>query len=64
MAYSGARSGSRLMVALPAAVTLGLFGALLLASGTAQAHDHRIPQTVLKKGAKELQAGIPVGETG
>src|SRR4028118_1928097 len=62
-AYSGARSGSRLIVALLAAVTLGLFGALLLASGTAQAHDHQIPQTVLKKGAKELQAGILVKES-
>ena len=51
------------MVALPAAVTLGLFGALLLASGTAQAHDHRIPQTVLKKGANELQAGILIKES-
>src|SRR4028118_2319707 len=62
-AYSGARSGSRLIVALLAAVTLGLFGALLLASGTAQAHDHQIPQTVLKKGAKKLQTGILVGES-
>lgn len=47
-----------------AAMALGLLGVLLLlAPGPAQAHDHRIPNTVLKKGAKELQAGTLVKES-
>ena len=45
------------------AMSLGLFGVLLLASGPAQAHDHRIPETVLKKGARELQTGTRVFES-
>jgi len=60
--YTGARSGWRLVIALLAAVVLGLLG-VLLASGAAQAHDHQIPNTVLKKGAKELQAGLLVNES-
>jgi hypothetical protein len=51
------------VVALLAAMAVGLFGVLLLASGPAQAHDHQIPDTVLKKGAKELQAGTLVKES-
>ncbi len=34
--------------------------AVVAASVPASAHDHRIPQTVLKKSAKELQAGTRV----
>ena len=59
----GATGGWRLPVALLAAMAMGLFGVLLLASGPAQAHDHQIPDTVLKKGAKGLQAGILVKES-
>jgi hypothetical protein len=44
-------------------MAVGLLGVLLLASGPAQAHDHQIPNTVLKKGAKDLQAGILVKES-
>jgi hypothetical protein len=61
-AYMGTRSGSRLMVVFLASMALGLLG-ILLASGAAQAHDHQIPNTVLKKGAKELQAGTLVKES-
>ncbi len=58
----GAKAGWRLTAAL-AAMAVGLFGILLLASGPAQAHDHRIPNTVLMKGAKELQTGHRVIES-
>ncbi len=61
--YSRERTWPRLAGVLLAATALGLLGTLLLASGTAQAHDHQIPDTVLKKGAKQLQAGLPVGES-
>ncbi len=50
------------MVAVVTALTAGLVGVLLLAQAPAQAHDHRIPQTVLKKGAKE-QPGTLVKES-
>jgi hypothetical protein len=56
------RDWPRLAGVLLVAMSLGLLG-VLLALGTAQAHDHQMPQTVLKKGAKNLQAGIPVGES-
>jgi len=62
-AYTGATDLRRPVVALLAAMAVGLFGVLLLASGPAQAHDHQIPDTVLKKGAKELQAGTLVKES-
>lgn len=61
--YAGTTGGWGRMTVLLAAMAVGLFGLLLLASGTAQAHDHRIPGTVLKKGAKELQAGLLVNES-
>ena len=62
-ACSGATGGWRLTAALVAAMASGLLGVLLLASGPAQAHDHQIPDTVLKKGAKGLQAGTLVRES-
>ena len=37
--------------------------ALAAISPPARAHDHQIPQTTLKKGTKELQAGIRVVES-
>ena len=61
-ANSGARSGSRLVVVLLASMALGLLG-VLLAQGPAQAHDHRIPATVLMKSARELQASTRVFES-
>ena len=62
-AYSGATGGWRLTAALVAAMALGLLGVLLLAQAPAQAHDHQMPDTVLKKGAKELQAGTRIFES-
>ena len=50
------------MAVLLASMALGLLG-VLLAQGPARAHDHRIPATVLKKGARELQAGTRVFES-
>jgi hypothetical protein len=61
-ANAGTADGWRWALALLAAMTVGLFG-VLLAQGPAQAHDHRIPQAVLMKGAKELQAGTLVKES-
>ena len=57
--YSRTTGGRKLVVVLLAAMTLGLLGA----QAPAQAHDHQIPKTVLKKGAKELQAGTRVMES-
>ena len=62
-AYAGTTGGWGWMAVLLAAMAVGLFGVLLLASEPARAHDHRIPETVLKKGAKELQAGLLVNES-
>jgi hypothetical protein len=50
------RNWPRLAGVLLVAMSLGLLGALL-ASGTAQAHDHQIPKTVLMQGKQELQTG-------
>ena len=61
-AYSRARNAGGLVRVTLAAIMLGLIGAIL-AQAPAQAHDHRIPQTVLKKGARELQAGTKVFES-
>lgn len=63
MAYAGTTGGWGRMAVLLAAMALGLFGVLLLAQGPASAHDHQIPDTVLKKGAKELQVGTRVAES-
>ena len=48
---------------LVAAMTVALMGVVLATQIPASAHDHRIPQTILKKGAKELQAGTRVAES-
>ncbi len=56
------RDWSRLVGVMLVAMSLGLLGALL-AQAPVQAHDHQIPRTALKKGAKGLQAGILVGES-
>lgn len=45
-----------------AAMAAGLLGVLFV-SGPVQAHDHRIPDTVLKKGTEKLQAGTLVNES-
>ena len=60
--YSGPKDGRRLVAVLLSAMALGLLG-VLLASGTARAHDHLVPDTVLKKGTRELQAGTKVYES-
>ena len=47
-------------------VTAMLFAAVAAATAwapPAQAHDHRIPKTVLKKGARDLQTGLKVTES-
>jgi hypothetical protein len=54
----GASGWTRRMVALLVAVAVA--GAVLIAQGPALAHDHKIPRTVLMKGAKELQVGTKV----
>jgi hypothetical protein len=62
----GARDGlgrMATMVAVVAALMAGLVGVLLLAQAPAQAHDHRIPQTALEKGARELHPGTLVKES-
>ena len=56
------RNWPRLVGVMLVAMSLGLLGALL-AQAPVQAHDHQIPRTALKKGAKELQAGILVKES-
>jgi hypothetical protein len=61
-AYSGLKGGRSLVVVLLAAMAMGLLGVLLLAQGTARAHDHRVPKTVLMKGKQELQTGRKVEE--
>jgi dihydrofolate reductase len=55
----------RLATVLSAAVVaaiLALFAATAWAP-PAQAHDHKIPETVLKKGARDLQGGLLVAES-
>jgi hypothetical protein len=55
-------SGWRRTFVLLAAMAVAVVWALV-AHGPASAHDHQIPNTVLKKGAKELQAGTRVVES-
>lgn len=61
-AISTGASGWRRSAVLLAALAVGLMG-ILFASGPAGADDHLIPETVLKKGARELQAGTKVAES-
>jgi hypothetical protein len=52
---------TRRVLILLAAVAVTLVGVAATAQmPPAQAHDHRIPKTVLKKGARELQEGLKV----
>ncbi len=46
------------------AVALALVGVVLVVQRPAGAHDHQVPDTVLKKGARDLQAGRRVIESG
>ncbi|MGH3145307.1 MAG: hypothetical protein ACRDTR_05845 [Rubrobacter sp.] len=48
---------------LLAAVVLALASVVLVGQRPAEAHDHRVPDTVLKKGARDLQAGLKVNES-
>ena len=48
---------------LLAAIAVALVGVVLVAQRPGGAHDHQVPNTVLKKGAKELQAGTRVVES-
>jgi hypothetical protein len=51
----------RRVLILLAAVAVALVGVTVAAQPPpAQAHDHRIPKTVLQKGARELQVGLKV----
>ncbi len=55
-------TGRRLTLVSIIAMVVGILGVLLV-SGTAGAHDHGIPHTVLKKGDRGLQAGTRVMES-
>lgn len=44
-------------------VAVALAGVVLIAGRPAEAHDHQVPGTVLKKGARDLQAGRRVIES-
>jgi len=57
-----AYSGKARWAVVVLAAALGLLG-VVLAQEPALAHDHRIPHTVLKRGAGELQSGIKVFES-
>ena len=61
-AITGIVVGWRRRAVLLAALAVGIIG-ILAASAPAGAHDHQIPQTVLKKGARDLQAGTKVYES-
>lgn len=53
----------RLRLVLLVGVMLALVGVVLVSQRPAEAHDHRVPATVLKKGARDLQAGRRVNES-
>ena len=53
----------RRMVVLLAAAAVALVGIVLIAQRPVSAHDHQVPNTLLMKGAKELQAGTRVVES-
>jgi hypothetical protein len=55
------RLATVLFAAVVAAI-MALFAATAWAP-PAEAHDHRIPETVLKKGARDLQGGLLVAES-
>lgn len=63
-AYAGTTGGWGRMAVLLAAMAVGLFGVLLLASGPARAHDHQLPDTVLRHGPKEGDQGAAGGHQG
>ena len=48
---------------LLAALALAFVGIVLVAQRPAEAHDHRVPDTMLKKGTRDLQAGRRVNES-
>src|SRR3712207_5746239 len=52
------RSSARLLrVVMLAALAVALAGVVLVSQRPAEAHDHRVPDTLLKKGTRDLQAG-------
>lgn len=53
----------RFGVFLLTAMMLTLASVVLVGQEPAEAHDHRVPDTVLKKGARDLQAGRKVFES-
>ncbi len=53
----------RLKLVLLAAVAVALVGVVLAAQRPAEAHDHVVPETVLKKGTQNLQVGRKVIES-
>jgi hypothetical protein len=59
-----ARPGAwRLGAVMFVAVALALAGAVLIGGRAAEAHDHQVPNTVLKKGDRDLQVGRRVNES-
>ncbi len=59
----GASFVRRRTFVLLAAMAVALVGIVLIAQKPVSAHDHQIPNTVLMKGAKELQEGTKVVES-
>ncbi len=58
------RPGTRQVgLVLLAAVALAFVSVVLVAQRPAEAHDHLVPNTVLKKGARDLQVGRHVEES-
>lgn len=55
----------RVVTVLFSAVAVVILGAIAVTVGAppAEAHDHRIPKTVLKKGSQDLQTGFKVAES-
>ncbi len=50
-------------VILLVAIAVALAGAVLVFQRAAEAHDHEVPDTVLKKDGRNLQAGLRVNES-
>lgn len=60
------RTGVRRMVAVLFPASLAAIMAAFAATASAppaEAHDHRIPKTVLEKGTRDLQGGLLVAES-